>query len=125
LELNQLNFKRIRISEKSTFKCRNFKIRTGLTPNIASRIGLALSLSEKTLPPLELFYDETGQEINRQTFLGENELFFLGIFTVWCNNKKIKREDSYKYLIAHINRGIEILVNRVKSLEEIVNILDA
>ncbi|MBV5329169.1 MAG: DndE family protein, partial [Chlorobium sp.] len=40
LELNGLEFKRIKLSQESTKKLQLFKSRTGLTPNIACRLAL-------------------------------------------------------------------------------------
>lgn len=43
MELNGLEFKRIKLSQESTKKLQQFKSRTGLTPNIACRIALGIS----------------------------------------------------------------------------------
>jgi DNA sulfur modification protein DndE len=118
-----MEFKRIKLSEESTKKLQLFKSRTGLTPNVACRLALGLSLSEKSTPSLELFTDETGQEINRYTVFGEHELVLLSLFLQWCHDKTITEENHYKYLLAHINRGVELLTNRVKGLESLVGLL--
>jgi len=118
-----MNFKRIKLSESSTNKLRTFKSRTGLTPNIACRLALSLSLNEKNPPPTELYSDDTGQEINRYTFLGEHELILLSLFTLWCDKNNISHEARYEYLMAHINRGVELLINRVKGLEDLIQLV--
>jgi len=118
-----MNFKRIKLSESSTNKLRTFKGRTGLTPNISCRLALALSLNEKNPPPTELYSDDSGQEINRYTFLGEHELTLLSLFTIWCCKNNISQEARYDYLMAHINRGVELLINRVKGLEDLVQLV--
>ncbi len=115
-----MEFKRIKLSEISTNKLRTFKSRSGLTPNIACRLALSLSLNEQNVPPIELYSDDSGQEINRYTFLGEHELILLSLFTQWCTENNISDKDQYKYLMAHINRGVELLTNRVKGLEDLV-----
>jgi len=74
LELNSLEFKRIKLSQESTKKLQQFKSRTGLTPNIACRLVLGISIAENNMPSLELFTEESGQEINRYTLFGEIEL---------------------------------------------------
>lgn len=119
-----MKFKRITISEKSTYKCRTLKNKTGLTPNIICRIAFTLSLSEKNIPSLDLYYEESGQEINRYTFLGEYELLLLALYLQWCIDNSITQKDYYQYLIAHLNRGVELISNRVKGLEDFVNLID-
>jgi DNA sulfur modification protein DndE len=123
LELNGLDFKRVKLSEESTKKLQLFKSRTGITPNIACRLALGVSLGEESIPSLELFVEETGQEINRYTLLGEHELVLLALFTQWCHDQKIPEKKHYKYFLAHLNRGVELLTNRVKGLDGLPNLL--
>jgi len=118
-----MEFKRIKLSQDSTNKLKTFKARTGLTPNIACRLALCLSIAEKQMPALELYEDDTGQEINRYTFLGEHELILLSLFTQWCHGHNIETNDRYKYLHAHINRGVEMLTNRVKGLDGFLGLI--
>ncbi len=124
MDLNGLDFKRVKLSEESTKKLQLFKSRTGLTPNIACRLALGISLAEESIPSLELFVDETGQEINRYTLLGEHELVLLSLFTQWCHDQDISENTRSKYFLAHLNRGVELLTNRVKGLDGLVNLLN-
>ncbi len=121
--IESMEFKRIKLSQESTNKVRAFKARTGLTPNISCRLALSLSINEKNKPSLELYSDDTGQEINRYTFLGDQELMLLSLFTQWCYENNIDKKDYYVYLLAHINRGVEMLTNRVKGLDGLVELL--
>ena len=67
-----MNFKKIKLSESSTHKLKMFKSKTGLTPNIACRLALALSINEATVPSIELYADnDSGQEISRYVFTGD------------------------------------------------------
>jgi DNA sulfur modification protein DndE len=125
LELNGLEFKRIKLSQESTKKLQLFKSRTGLTPNIACRLALGISIAENTMPALELFTDETGQEINRYTLFGEHELILVSLFLQWCHEKEIALEERNVYFLAHINRGVELLVNRVRGLENLAQLMKA
>ena len=95
-----MDFKRIKLSQDTTQKLRSFKSRTGLTPNIVCRIALGLSLNDKNPPSLELYDDDTGQEINRYTFLGEHELILLSLLKQWCHINKIPESESYQYLLS-------------------------
>jgi len=125
LELNGLEFKRIRLSQESTKKLQMFKGRTGLTPNIACRLALGISLAENNMPALELFTEESGQEINRYTFYGEHELILTSLFLQWCHERKIDPKERNDYFVAHINRGVELLVNRVRGLENLAQLIKA
>ena len=123
MELNGLDFKRIKLSQESTKKLQLFKSRTGLTPNIACRLALGVSLGENSMPALELFTDETGQEINRYTLFGEHELILTSLFLQWCHDKEIDPTEREDYFLAHINRGVELLVNRVRGLENLAQLI--
>jgi DNA sulfur modification protein DndE len=125
LELNGLDFKRIKLSQDSTKKLQLFKSRTGLTPNIACRLALGISIAENNMPSLELFTEESGQEINRYTLFGEHELVLTSLFLQWCHEKNIKAKDRDEYFLAHINRGVELLVNRVRGLENLAQLIKA
>lgn len=123
MELSGLEFKRIKLSLASTKKLQLFKSRTGLTPNIACRLALSISIAENNMPALELFTEESGQEINRYTLLGEHELVLTSLFLQWCHEKNIKEKERNTYFLAHINRGVELLVNRVKGLENLSQLI--
>lgn len=123
MELGGLDFKRVKLSQSSTKKLQQFKTRTGLTPNIACRLALGVSLAEQTLPALELYIEESGQEINRYTLLGEYELVLLSMFVQWCHEHEIDESARDQYFLAHLNRGVELLTNRVKGLEDIVQLI--
>jgi DNA sulfur modification protein DndE len=123
LDIGGLDFKRVKLSQVSTKKLQQFKTRTGLTPNIACRLALGVSLAEQTLPSLELFIEESGQEINRYTLLGEYELVLLAIFVQWCHEHQISDDERNQYFLAHINRGVELLTNRVRGLEDIAQLI--
>jgi DNA sulfur modification protein DndE len=125
LELSGLEFKRIKLSQESTKKLQLFKSRTGLTPNIACRLALGISIAENNMPSLELFTEESGQEINRYTLFGEHELVLTSLFLQWCHEKKIQTPERNAYFLAHINRGVELLVNRVGGLENLAQLIKA
>jgi len=116
--MKNFDFKRIRLSKDGTSKLHKLKNKTGITPNISCRIALCMSLEEKNIPSLELYYSEEGQEINKHTFLGDISDELLSLFLFWCSENNVEFEEYYKYLIANINRGIELLTNRVKNLSD-------
>lgn len=125
MDLGGLDFKRIKLSLESTKKLQQFKMRTGLTPNIACRLALGISLAEGSIPSLELFVEESGQEINRYTLFGEHEQILAALFIQWCHANHIPPKQQDKYFLAHINRGVELLTNRVRGLDGLTQLLKA
>ena len=124
MEIKGLEFKKIRLTIKATNKLKTFKTRTGLTPNIACRLALSISLSEPNKPSPDFYSYDGGQEIDRYTFLGEHELSMLSLFVQWCNDFEVPPDEYSPYLMAHINRGSEMLTNRVKGLEDLVHLVE-
>ncbi len=118
----QLN--RIHISEDSRHKLSILKGRTGLLPNVLSRIGLMLSLAESNEPELDADTSD-GSEFNRFTLMGEWDPLIValleekGIDNGMCEDNEI----LVKYFRAHLNRGVRLLYGRVKRLEDFGNIL--
>jgi len=47
------------------------------------------------------------------------------LFLQWCHEKEIEPEERNDYFLAHINRGVELLVNRVKGLENLAQLIKA
>ncbi len=111
MEIADLKFKRIKLSSQATNSLRRIKNRINITPNIACRLALILSLKEDTID-YELFNNHDGMEINRYTLLGEYESSLLALFLIWCEKQNIT-SNFYEYFIAHLNRGALSLSNRV------------
>ena len=118
----QLN--RIHISEDSRNKLSILKGRTGLLPNVLSRIGLMLSLAEANEPELDA--DATdGSEFNRFTLMGEWDPLIVALLEERgaANGLGEDNEMLVKYFRAHLNRGVRLLYGRVKRLEDLANLL--
>lgn len=111
-----MNFNRIRISEKATFRLSQLKGKTGLTPNILSRIAICYSLNDPTVPnPND--YDERGQELNRYTLTGEWDTFFIALVKERCIQDGLDPEkELYHQLRAHLNRGVFGIFPQIKGL---------
>jgi len=45
------------------------------------------------------------------------------LFLQWCQEKNIKAQEREEYFLAHINRGVELLVNRVRGLENLAQLI--
>ena len=119
-----MKLNRIHISEDSRNKLSILKGRMGLLPNVLSRIGLMLSLSETNEPELDV--DATdGSEFNRFTLMGEWDPLIValleerGIANGICEDNDV----LVKYFRAHLNRGVRLLYGRVKRLEDFANLL--
>lgn len=114
---------RLRLSQSVTYRLRNLKGKVGLTPNLLCRIGFCMSLAEPRIPNPET-YDEDGPELNRSTLLGEWEQLFEALL-----RERIVRdgldpvEDYVPQLRAHMNRGAELVCNRVRSLPDILDLV--
>lgn len=118
-----MSFNRIRISKQATARLSMLKGRTGLTPNILCRIGLCLSLRDPSIPDPKN-YDETGQEFNRYTLTGELDLLFISLLKERLLKDNLDPiEDLVPQFKAHLNRGAITLFDRVKNLNDIIEIL--
>lgn len=120
-----MNLNRIRISEESTTHLRTLKGRTGLTPNILCRVALCYSLNNPQIPDSSK-YDETGQEFNRYTLLGEWDDFFIALLKQRCIQDGLDPEkDLVPQFKAHLNNGIVMIYPRLKDLGDFYNLLPA
>jgi len=120
-----MSFNRIRISKRATTLLRILKGRTGLTPNILSRIAFCLSLGEQGVPDLKLYGDE-GQEFNRYTLTGEWDLFFISLLRERLLKDNLDLNlDLLPQFKAHLNRGVLTLYSRVKSLTDLYDLIPA
>lgn len=120
---HQMNFTRIRISKGATVRLQQLKGRTGLTPNILSRIAICYSLNDPKIPnPSE--YDEDGQEFNRYTLTGEWDSFFIALIKERCIQDGLDPEkDLLPQFKAHLNRGVFLISPIIKDLSDFQNLL--
>jgi DNA sulfur modification protein DndE len=111
---------RLRLSDELTYRLRNVKGRTGLTPNLICRIGFCLSLGDPRVPDPDR-YDEDGPELNRTTLLGEWDEFYEALL----RNRLVQDgldsgEDFFPQLRAHMNRGAGMACDRLRDLDDVV-----
>ena len=118
-----MSFNRIRISKGATTRLQQLKGKTGLTPNILSRLAVCYSLNEPQIPnPSE--YDEDGQEFNRYTLTGEWNSFFIALLKERCINDGLDPEiDLLPQFRAHLNRGVYSISTRIKGLGDLQSLL--
>jgi len=115
-----MKFNRLTVSQSTTKKLSILKGRTGLTPNILCRYGLMLSLKDPSLPNPEI-YKQDGQEFLRHILLGDLDTILIALFKQRASKNKLDLENEkllLDYFRAHINRGVELLYNRIKNLKD-------
>ena len=120
-----MKFNRIILDQNVTKKLSTLKTRTGLTPNILCRYGLMLSLKDPTIPDPNL-YKQDGQELMRHVLLGDLDLILISLFKqrAFKDGIDMKNEKLLLELFrAHINRGAELLYNRIKDLKTLKQLL--
>ena len=108
---------------------RILKARTGITPNILCRLGFCLSLEEPGMPSDPFISDKASDRvINRYTILGEYDILFAALLIQWmtdCGGDISSHESVNKIFIAHMNRGVDLLSSRVKSIADIASLIPA
>jgi len=113
-----LKFKRIKISNRSQTILGHIKHRTGLTPNIAARFAICVSIKEKSIPNPDEF-DDAGSELAPAVLFGEHESLYHALM---LNRLKHDKLDPELYLNkmtrAHLNRGVIALFARINHLSD-------
>ena len=111
-----LRFNRLKMSYRSQNHMALIKSRTGLTPNIAGRFAICMSLNDPSIPNPEEF-DEKGSEMHPSVLFGEYEDIFMALLVVRLSKDGL---DPAKYmnrmLRAHFNRGTAALFARIKDM---------
>lgn len=117
--MSELTLQRIPFTVEADSRLRLLKSRTGITPNILCRIGFCMSLEEPGTPVLLPENSKQGREINRYTLLGKDDLIYVSLLMVRLQKDNISLVEIDDMFLAHINRGVEILAARVKSVSDL------
>ena len=116
-------FSRLYVNADVDNKLRVLKMRTGLTPNLLCRMGFCLSLSEPGVPDVQLYSDTQAREFNRYTLTGQYDLFFFSLLRERLLEDGLDHEELLEpQFKAHLSRGVGLLYQRVKSLEDIASL---
>lgn len=118
-----LTLKRISFSSEADTILRMMKARTGVTPNVLCRIGLCLSLDEPGRPRKVDRKLPMAREINRFTLMGEYDSAFVALLRTRASQDGLKGSCLDDEFLAHLNRGIQLLTGRVKSLQDVGGLL--
>ncbi len=113
-----MQINKIKLTKDASERLKQLKARTGLTPNILSRIGFCLSLNEPAIPNPEL-YPEEDREFNRYTLLGEWDDLYIALLKQRLDADGLSAKDSADYFRAHMNRGIVSLAGLVRAIADI------
>lgn len=115
----ELSLQRIPFTEEADKRLRMLKTRTGITPNILCRLGFCLSLEEPGTPPKLAKGFKVGREINRYTLLGQHDQLFIALLVTRLIEDRLSLTKIDQLFLDHINRGVELLTARVKSVEDL------
>lgn len=121
-----MNF-RLKTSSVTGEKIIELQANTGLGWNVISRIAVALSLQDASMP--DLAADRNGIEIHRNALTGELDFVYKTIIKQHAK-KNITDEEYFPDLFnAHLERGIELLDNEYRyagNFEKLIsNLLEA
>ena len=117
-----MRFTKIRLTKDASNRLRFLAGRTGLTPNLLCRLGFCLSLEETKIPNPSEFAEEE-REFNRYTLLGEYDAIYIALLQQRLHQDGLGTEDLEGYFRAHLNRGIALLQQRVRSVADIANLV--
>ena len=117
-----MSFNELNISEKSSQRLSLLKGRTGLESSSICRLAICISLNDTSIPNPKQ-YDNKGRELNKHELLGDYEKLIIALIKQRCFIDGFNPEIDFKaQLLGHLNRGISIIANRVKNINDIKNL---
>ncbi|GAB4190349.1 MAG: hypothetical protein OHK0022_03010 [Roseiflexaceae bacterium] len=122
-----MNLSRIRFCEEVDQRLRNLKARTGLSANLLCRLGFGLSLAEPTIPDPDQYPEDSSREIERGTLTGRYDPLFVALLRQRCLDDRLpaQGEEFEAQFRAHMNRGVLLLFQQVKSLPDLCKLAGA
>ena len=119
-----MRLSKIRLTKDSSNRLRFLAGRTGLTPNLLCRMGFCLSLEEPKAPNPDEFPEEE-REFNRYTLLGEYDSLYVALLHQRLRRDGITDPRTEDHFRAHMNRGIALLQQRVRSVADLASLVQA
>jgi DNA sulfur modification protein DndE len=113
---------KVRLTKDASNRLRFLAGKTGLAPNLLCRIGFCLSLGEPKIPHPRDFPEED-REFNRYTLLGEYDAIFIAMLRQRLYEDGLEKPDLSGYFRAHMNRGIVLLQQRVRTVADLANLV--
>lgn len=122
-----MSLNRVRFCEEADQRLRMLKGRTSLTPNLLCRIGFCLSLADLSVPDPNKYSEDSQREINRYTLTGQFDPFFFALLRERCikDNLPVEGKVFEEQFRAHMNRGVLLLFQQVKSLSDLCRLVPA
>lgn len=120
-----MKLNRLRVSEEVSSKLSMLKGRTGLTPNVLCRLGFCLSLTDPTIPDPNDYPSDTEKEIDRHTLTGQWDPLFVALIKERCYQDGLSLDNDIlaEQFRAHINRGVLLLFKRIRSLNDLAQLM--
>ena len=116
-----MKLNRIKLSSEASDRLKQLQARTGLKPNILSRIGFCLSLTEPSVPNSNS-HPEEDREFNRYTLLGEWDGLYVALLKQRVLHDGLPEDQLEAQFRAHIHRGVLSLGRVAKSLSDVVRL---
>lgn len=112
---------RIKLSKKATDKLRFLKTKTGLTPNILSRIAIMLTIREGgPLSNAGVGNMEGGQELNDTTLFGEHIYLYDILINQYIYDKQLNLTVG-ETIVALVEIGI-FKMGHIRELEQLCDL---
>lgn len=109
---------RIKLSKNATDKLRYLKTKTGLTPNILSRVAIMLAIRDGTdLSNSRVSDMEGGQELNDTTLFGEHIYLYDILINQYIHDKQLKLTVG-ETIVAMVEIGV-YKMGHIKQIEEL------
>ena len=109
---------RIKLSKNATDKLRYLKTKTGLTPNILSRVAIMLAIRDGTDLSNSTVSDmEGGQELNDTTLFGEHIYLYDILINQYIHDKQLKFTVG-ETIVAMVEIGV-YKMGHIKQIEEL------
>lgn len=118
-----MQINKIRLTKDASDRLKQLKGRTGLTPNILSRLGFCLSLNEHAIPDPS-HYPEEDREFNRYTLLGEWDDMYVALLKQRLSHDRLPVEQLEGQFRAHLNRGVISLSKLVKDISDVARLCE-
>jgi DNA sulfur modification protein DndE len=122
-----MKYSRLKFSKEASIKLVQLKGRTGLTPNILSRIGFMMSLIDPLIPNPDDYPSDGEREIDRQVLTGYWDTMFVVLLKERVKqdgfDEMSNEEALFKQFRAHMNRGVLLLHKRIRNLGDLVHLM--
>jgi len=107
---------KIRTSVESEQAFKKLREATGLPFATLARLALARSIAQAPDLNIDEYRDETGQEFNRYSLLGDVDLLFRSLIVLAAQRRLSEEEIVHYYIKAHVDHGAKLLLSRLQEV---------